>query len=68
MQVFDLDITISEVPSCLKAYVNTFLLCLEHGDFKGSLVIDDWDTVCLEKKTCEAQVINSWNKLASKLM
>lgn len=64
MQVFDLDITISEVPSCLKAYVNTFLLCLVPGDFKGSLVIDGWDTVCLEK-TCEVQVINSWNKLAS---
>lgn len=66
--MFGLDITISEAPSCLKAYVNTFLLCLELGNFKGSLVKDGWDTVCLEKKTCEVQVINYWNKLPSKLM
>lgn len=44
MQVFDLDITISEVPSCLKAYVNDFLLCLVPGNFKGSLVINKTGT------------------------
>lgn len=56
MRVFDLAITISELPSRLRAYVNTFLLCLEPANFKGSLGINGWDTVCLEKKTHEVRV------------